>query len=77
MAPHSVSVTLQGSGSGTVTSVPAGINCGTDCDESFTNGTVVALIAGPSAGSSFAGWSGDADCADGVVSKAMPAACTA
>jgi Divergent InlB B-repeat domain len=77
MAPHSVSVTLQGSGSGTVTSVPAGINCGTDCDEPFTNGTVVALIAGPSAGSSFAGWSGDADCSDGVVSKAMPAACTA
>jgi hypothetical protein len=56
------SVTLQvlkaGTGSGTVTSSPSGINCGSTCSKSFSSGTTVTLTATPSAGSVFAGWSG-------------------
>jgi hypothetical protein len=46
-----------GTGSGTVTSTPQGINCGTDCTESFPAGTVT-LMAAPAPGSIFGGWSG-------------------
>ena len=55
-------VTLQvnksGTGTGTVTSSPSGISCGSSCSKSFSSGTVVTLTASPSAGSTFAGWSG-------------------
>ena len=51
-------VTRNGAGSGTVSSAPAGINCGTACSASFTSGTSVALTATPASGSSFAGWGG-------------------
>jgi hypothetical protein len=54
----SVSVTLAGAGTGTVTSSPAGINCGSTCSTSVLAGTVVTLTANPAAGTIFAGWSG-------------------
>jgi alpha-tubulin suppressor-like RCC1 family protein len=47
-----------GAGTGTVTSNPAGIDCGTDCSQSYTNGTVVTLTATAASNSTFAGWSG-------------------
>ena len=50
-----------GSGSGTVTSNPAGIDCGSDCSENYASGTVVALTATAASGSTFTGWSGG-DC---------------
>jgi List-Bact-rpt repeat protein len=53
-----LTVTLTGSGSGTVTSSPAGINCGIDCSEAYATGTEVTLTATPASGSTFAGWSG-------------------
>jgi RHS repeat-associated protein len=53
-----LSVSKAGSGSGTVTSAPAGINCGADCAENYTSGTVVTLTAAASTGSTFSGWSG-------------------
>jgi len=55
-----VSVTKAGPGFGTVTSSPAGINCGATCTSSYLSGKVVTLTASPSAGSSFSGWSGGA-----------------
>jgi len=53
-----LTVTKAGTGSGTVTSSPAGINCGATCSASYANGTAVTLTATPAAGSAFAGWSG-------------------
>jgi hypothetical protein len=53
-----LTVTKAGLGSGTVSSSPGGINCGSDCTEAFLSGTVVTLTAAPSAGSQFGGWSG-------------------
>ncbi|MBI3897586.1 MAG: InlB B-repeat-containing protein [Gammaproteobacteria bacterium] len=46
------------SGSGTVTSSPTGINCGTDCDDTYPAGTVFTLTAKPATGYTFQGWSG-------------------
>jgi len=47
-----------GSGTGTVTSSPAGISCGADCEEVYPSFTKVVLTATPSPGSTFTGWSG-------------------
>jgi hypothetical protein len=47
-----------GNGSGMVTSVPSGINCGATCTASFQSGTQVTLTAVAASGSIFAGWSG-------------------
>ena len=56
--PHTLSVSLAGAGSGTVTSSPSGIDCGPVCSAAFPHGTSVTLTATAAAGSSFAGWSG-------------------
>ena len=45
-------------GSGSVSSTPSGINCGITCSYSFTMGAAITLQATPSAGFTFAGWSG-------------------
>lgn len=53
-----VTVQRRGLGSGTVTSAPAGIDCGGTCSVPFDAGTFVVLTAVPDPGSSFAGWTG-------------------
>ena len=53
-----LTVTKVGTGSGIVTSSPAGINCGATCSGSYSSGTVVTLIATPAFDSMFAAWSG-------------------
>ncbi|MEO8134260.1 MAG: hypothetical protein ABI831_09810 [Betaproteobacteria bacterium] len=50
-------LTVTKNGNGTVTSSPPGINCGADCTENYTSGTVVTLTATPGPGSTFSGWS--------------------
>ncbi|MEK6276237.1 MAG: hypothetical protein AABM30_13035, partial [Actinomycetota bacterium] len=54
-----LTVSKAGSGTGTVTSDFAGINCGATCSASFADGTLVTLTESPSSGSAFTGWSGD------------------
>ena len=70
-------ISSAGTGNGTVTSNPAGINCGGDCSESYTSGTVVVLNALPAAGSVFSGWSGDSDCSNSSVTMNNNRNCTA
>ncbi len=57
-ALFNLAVSKSGTGAGTVTSSPAGINCGADCSESLVDGSSVTLTAKPTTGSSFVGWSG-------------------
>jgi hypothetical protein len=57
-AQVSVVVAKQGTGVGTVTSVPTGIDCGETCMAMFEPGTVVTLTAAPTTGTTFMGWSG-------------------
>lgn len=72
-----LTISKSGSGSGTVTSNPAGISCGVTCQASFNNGTIITLTASPDNESTFTGWSGDADCADGEVTMNANKTCTA
>ncbi len=53
-----LSVSLGGNGNGSVTSSPAGIDCGTDCLYWYLAETEVTLTAHPAPYTTFAGWSG-------------------
>jgi len=55
---HTLTVAKAGTGGGTVTSAPAGINCGATCNSLFNEGASVTLTAAPAAGATFTGWSG-------------------
>ena len=58
---HTLKLEKTGSGDGTVTSAPAGINCGPGCEEqeaSFEEGETVLLTASASGSSTFDGWTG-------------------
>lgn len=62
VAQHLLTVATDGSGTGVVTSIPAGIDCGGDCSQTLDEGTEVTLVATPDSDSAFRGWSGG-DCA--------------
>jgi hypothetical protein len=53
-----LAVSLDGNGSGSVESLPAGVDCPGTCSADFDNGTAVELTAFPGPGDSFDGWSG-------------------
>jgi hypothetical protein len=53
-----LTVTVEGDAKGTVTSSPTGIDCGTDCTETYASVTGVTLTARPEGSATFAGWSG-------------------
>jgi hypothetical protein len=74
---RSLSVSKAGTGVGTVTSNPAGISCGSDCSESYPANTSVTFTASPGSGSTFGGWSGAADCSDGIVAVSGNTSCVA
>ena len=57
-ASATAAVRVSTSGSGTVTSTPAGIDCGTTCEADFTIGASVTLQATPAAGYEFYRWDG-------------------
>ncbi|MFH0791747.1 MAG: PKD domain-containing protein [bacterium] len=54
---YNLNVTRTGAGNGTITSSPAGISCGVDCDERYNEGTSITLTATPDATSVFTSWS--------------------
>jgi hypothetical protein len=56
--PFDLDVSKAGNGDGTVTSDPAGIDCGVTCTASFDSGTIVTLTAAADVDSTFTGWSG-------------------
>ena len=72
-----LTVTKLGNGSGTVSSEDDGIDCGSDCSETYELNTVVDLTATPGANSTFAGWSGDPDCSNNSVIMDEDKTCTA
>jgi YVTN family beta-propeller protein len=73
-----LTIAKAGTGSGVITSQPGGIWCGVACSAEFILGATVTLSAyyDPSY-HSFAGWSGDPDCADGVVTLNASKTCVA
>ena len=80
VAQHTLTVVKAG-GAGTVTSSPAGINCGAGCTASYNHNTVVTLTAvaatAPlSAESTFAGWSGGGCMGTGTCTVTLTAATT-
>lgn len=56
-SPHHI-LTVTRTGSGIITSNPAGIACGSDCTVSYIEGTPVSLNATPDGSFVFTGWSG-------------------
>jgi hypothetical protein len=76
VSQHTLAVTKSGTGTGTVSSNPSGINCGPTCSANFTQGATVTLTATPDAGSTFAGWSGGVCSGTGTCVVTMNAATT-
>jgi hypothetical protein len=74
--PLDFALTVARTGSGTVNSSIAGIACGSDCDAIYPRGTSVTLTPIPDSGFVFAGFTGDADCLDGVVKMNADKSCT-
>ncbi len=63
-----LTVSKTGTGSGTVTSSPAGIDCGATCTDEFEEGEEVTLTANAEPGSEFGGWTG---CESEVAGKCL------
>src|SRR5439155_872215 len=55
---YALSLTVYGNPGGKVTSLPAGIDCGSSCSHAFNAGTQVTLTATPDTAWGFFGWSG-------------------
>jgi DNA-binding beta-propeller fold protein YncE len=56
--PKTLSVQKQGTGRGTVSSIPPGIDCGVECRVEFADNEVVTLSVEPASDSTFVGWAG-------------------
>ena len=56
--PRRLAITVGGTGSGTIVSKPAGIECGTPCSAVYPPGTAISLSATADSESHFSGWSG-------------------
>ena len=72
VATHTLTVTRSGKGTGTVTTDPAGIDCGATCNGAFQAGSTVTLTAQPTdAYSLFSKWSGCATSAGNMCTVIM------
>jgi hypothetical protein len=78
VADFRVRVVRFGLGDGRVTSAPAGIDCGTVCEAIFAAGSGPITLTAEAFGTSFfGGFSGDPDCADGVLAPGGDKVCFA
>jgi len=68
---QTLTVNRAGSGTGTVTSNPSGINCGVTCSTGFASNTVVTLTATATNPSTFTGWSGEGCTGTGTCQLTM------
>jgi hypothetical protein len=73
---YSLTVNKSGTDSGTVTSSPVGITCGTACTNRYDAGSVVTLTAAPDENSTFTGWSGSGCSGEGQCVLVMSASTT-
>ncbi len=73
---YTLTVRKAGIGSGTVASSPSGIDCGSDCTETYNAGTIVTLTAVAASGSIFQGWSGGGCSGTGTCAVTMDASKT-
>ena len=64
-----LNVSRVGTGTGSVSSVPAGIACGSVCSHSYVQNTTVTLTATAATGAAFSGWSGS--CAGTTTSTSV------
>jgi len=69
-ATHSITVQRTGSGSGSVTSAPVGLDCPGTCSQDFPVTSTVVLTATPDAGHVFGGWTGD--CTGQALTCSLP-----
>jgi hypothetical protein len=56
--PNARALSVNVNGNGLITSQPAGINCGSECEASFSDGAVVTLTATPGTRQQLTSWSG-------------------
>ena len=61
-----VTINKIGAGTGTVTSTPTGISCGSTCQATYAYGTAVTLSAAPDANQYFMGWDSTACTGTGI-----------
>ena len=76
VSPVTLTINRVGEGSGTITSTDSGIDCGTDCTESYEVNSVVTLTGTPEPGSYFGGWIPDGVCDSGNVPMTVDITCT-
>ena len=75
-----LTISLAGNGNGNVVSSDTAINCESGNGPyafDYVHNQQIVLLALPEQGSRFAGWTGDADCLDGVVDMSENRNCTA
>jgi hypothetical protein len=70
---HNLTIIKRGSGSGTFTSDPPGVNCTSTCGHLFIAGSVVTITAQPDPGSLFGGWFGNGCSGRGTCMVTMDA----
>jgi hypothetical protein len=70
---RALTISRSGTGAGTVTSDPLGIDCGTTCSSAFIQDSKVTLTATPASGSVFTGWSGAGCSGTGTCQVTMSA----
>ena len=73
-ANYLLTVNKSGSGTGSVTSSPSGINCGSTCSANYTSGTSITLTATPNSGSTFSSWGGDCTVANNTCTFSLTSA---